>query len=372
MFNFKELHQAYLKCRKTKRNTANALKFEMDSITNLCNLETSLNNKTYTPKRSVCFLTTSPKLREVFAADFSDRVVHHLVVPILEQIYEPIFIYDSYSCRKGKGIHNATKRAQKFSKSSKYYLQLDIKNFFYTIDKQVLFTMLNRQLVRDYEIKVTDTTINLNEMLWLLHKIIFHDVTNNAIIKDKKAGLKNIPSHKTLFKIDKSKALPIGNLTSQFFANVYLNGFDNFCKRELKCKKYVRYVDYFVIFDDKKEILMQKKDKIEQYLWDNLKLRLRDEIIRKETNAGLDFLGYIVRPDYTLVRKRVVQNYKRKKAVFLDSYEQQKGKMELEEIKQFLSVQASFLGHIKYANSFNLKKSVGEINESNPFDFDRI
>lgn len=337
-----------------------------------CNLETSLNDKTYTPKRSVCFLTTSPKLREVFAADFSDRVVHHLVVPILEKIYEPLFIYDSYSCRKGKGIHNATKRAQKFSKSSHYYLQLDIKNFFYTIDKQILFNVINRQLVRDYETKAIDTTITLNEILWLLHKIIFHDVTKNAIIKDKKAELKNIPSHKTLFKIHKSKALPIGNLTSQFFANVYLNGFDNFCKRELKCKKYIRYVDDFVIFDETKEILMQKKDRIEHYLKDNLKLNLRDETILKETNAGLDFLGYIVRPNYTLARKRVVKNYKRKKAVFLDSYEKQNGKMELEEIKQFLSVQASFFGHIKHANSFNLKKTVGEIDETSPFDYDRL
>jgi len=372
MFNFKELYKSYLRCRKTKRNTANALKFEMDYITNLCNLETSLNDKTYTPKRSVCFLTTSPKLREVFAADFNERVVHHLVVPILEKIYERLFIYDSYSCRKDKGIHKAIKRAQKFSKSSKFYLQLDIKNFFYTIDKKILFNMLNKQLVKEYETKVKDTTITLNEMLWLIHKIIFHDVTKNVIIKDKKAGLKNIPSHKTLFKVHKSKALPIGNLTSQFFANVYLNGFDNFCKRELKCKKYIRYVDDFVIFDDSKDKLMEKKDKIEQYLFDELRLSLRDKTILKETNSGFDFLGYIVRPHYTLVRKRVIKNYKRKKAVFLDSYESQKGKMKLEQIKQFLSVQASFLGHIKHANSFNLKKSVGDINESNPFDFDRV
>jgi retron-type reverse transcriptase len=130
MFLFKELYIAYLKCRKTKRNSVNALKFEIDALSNLYNLETSLNNRTYSPKRSVCFLTSSPKLREVFAADFSDRVVHHLIVPLLEQIYEPLFIYDSYSCRKGKGIHNATQRAYKFSKSSQYYLQLDIKNFF--------------------------------------------------------------------------------------------------------------------------------------------------------------------------------------------------------------------------------------------------
>ena len=123
MFTFKEIYSAYLRCRKGKRNTHNALKFEINLSENICNLETSLNSRTYTPKRSVCFLTTSPKLREVFAADFSDRVVHHLITPVLEQIYEPKFIHDSYSCRVGKGIHNAQKRALHFSKSSNFYLQ---------------------------------------------------------------------------------------------------------------------------------------------------------------------------------------------------------------------------------------------------------
>ncbi len=372
MFNFKELYSAYLRARRTKRNTSNALKFEMDYITHICNLETSLNNRTYTIKRSVCFLTTSPKLREVFAADFSDRVIHHLVVPILEQIYEPLFIYDSYSCRKNKGIHGAMKRARKFSKNSQYYLQLDIKNFFYTIDKAILFKMINHSIVKYYEKKVTKTTVTMNEMLWLVHKIIFQDVTLNAIIKDERNGLKNIPAHKTLFKVAKSKALPIGNLTSQFFANVYMNDFDNFCKRELKCKKYIRYVDDFVIFDESKEILLEKKDKIEAYLLKNLKLSLRDGVILRKVENGLDFLGYIIRPKYVLVRNRVVKNYKYKKAQFLNRYENEAGKMKKDGIKGFLSVKASFFGHIKHANHYRLQKKVGETDENNPFDYDRF
>lgn len=372
MFNFKELYEAYLKTRKTKRNTINALNFEIDCIANICNLETSLNTKTYMIKRSVCFLTTSPKLREVFAADFSDRVIHHLVVPILEQIYEPLFIYDSYSCRKDKGIHGAMKRARKFSKNSQYYLQLDIKNFFYTIDKAILFKMINSSIIKYYEKKVTKTRVTMNEILWLVYKIIFHDVTENVIIKDTYNSLKKIPSHKTLFKISKSKGLPIGNLTSQFFANVYMNNFDNFCKRELKCKKYIRYVDDFVIFDDSKEALWQKKAKIEHYLCDKLKLSLRENIILRKVDDGLDFLGYVIRPNYVLVRNRVVKNYKQKKAKYLDAYEAEKGKMRYEDIQKFLSVSASFIGHIKHADHYRLKKSVGDINENHPFDYDRF
>jgi len=189
MFTYKEIVAAYMKCRKGKRNTYNALKFEQNLCENLCDLETSLNNRTYTPKRSVCFLTTSPKLREVFAADFSDRVVHHLITPVLEQIYEPKFIYDSYSCRVGKGIHAAQKRALKFSRATKYYLQLDIKNFFYAIDKQILFKMLNRAIVANYH-KVENTAIDMHEMLWIVHKTIFHDVTQNVFIKGNKKRFK--------------------------------------------------------------------------------------------------------------------------------------------------------------------------------------
>lgn len=334
MVSFTEIYNAYIKCRKLKRNTYNALSFEVGLIENICNLETSLNNYTYTPKRSVCFLTTSPKLREVFAADFSDRVVHHLIVPVLEQIYESKFIHDSYSNRKGKGIHSATKRALHFSRGSKYYLQLDIKNFFYTIDKDVLFYTLKDAIIKNYE-KVENTDIKLNQMLWIVNKIIYHNVTKNVVFKGNVNSFKNIPAHKTLFKIPQSKGLPIGNLTSQFFANVYMNDFDNYVKRELKVKRYIRYVDDFVLFGQTKEELLKHYEKIVGYLKVNLGLTLRKDTILKANHLGLDFLGYIIRPYYVLTRRRVVNNYKYKKAKYLQSYEQLQGKMQHEEIKRF-------------------------------------
>lgn len=370
MFTFKEIYDAYLRCRRGKRNTHNAMKFELNLIENICNLETSLNNRTYTPSRSVCFLTTSPKLREVFAADFRDRVVHHLITPVLEQIYEPLFIYDSYSCRLDKGIHNAQKRALHFSRATDYYLQLDIKNFFYSINKNLLFKMLNKTVVQNYE-KVKDSAIELHEMLWIMYKIIFHNVTKDAVLKGSQEQFKLIPPHKTLFKTAKDKGLPIGNLTSQFFANVYLNSFDNYCKRVLKCQRYIRYVDDFVIFENSKDRLIELKKEIEIYLDKYLHLQLRDQSVLRSVHEGLDFLGYIIRPHYVLVRKRVVKNFKYKKAKYLTNYENQKGKMNLEEIKKFLSVQASFVGHISHANGYNLKTKVGVLNENNPFDYDR-
>jgi len=370
MFTFKEIYEAYLNCRKRKRNTVNALHYEANLIENLCNLETSLNQGTYKPKRSVCFLTTSPKLREVFAADFSDRVVHHVVVPILEQLWEPCFIHDSYSNRKNRGIHNASKRAKHFMRGSKYYLQLDVKSFFYSINKDILFSKLKRKIIADYG-KVMKTSIQMHEMLNVLHKIVWQDVTKDVVLKGNKKSFEHIPSHKTLFKIVKHRGLPIGNLTSQFFANVYMNDFDNFVKRKLKVKRYLRYVDDFVLFSDSKEELMEKYAQIVEYLDEELELKLRDKYILRANKEGLDFLGYIIRPHYTLVRRRVVHNYKYKKAQYLQKYEALQGTMKLSEIKAFLSVKASFAGHAKHANSYKLLNKVGRLDETNPFDYTR-
>lgn len=361
MFSFDKIYSAYLKCRKRKRNTINALKFDQNLLENLIDLETSLKNKTYAPKRSVCFMTSSPKPREIFAADFSDRVVHHLVVPILEQMYEPKFIHDSYSNRKNKGTHKAIKRALHFMRATTHYLQLDIKNFFYSIDKDILFEKLSLELSNKREVLNTYDT-NYEEFMWLIGKIIYNDVSKNAYIKGDKNILFSLPPHKSLFKVAQAKGLPIGNLTSQFFANVYMNDFDNFVKRELKCKRYIRYVDDFILFDTKEE-LEKKHKQIKEYLQTKLQLELKNQTFLKSNKEGANFLGYIVRPDYILVRNRVVNNYKYKKAKYLAKYEKLRGNMKLEEIKPFLSVQASFFGHIKHANSFNLKKKVGIIDD---------
>ena len=178
--------------------------------------------------------------------------------------------------------------------------------------------------------------------------------------------------YEVYLKVPKTKGLPIGNLTSQFFANVYMNGFDNFVKRSLKVKRYLRYMDDFVLFADTREELLDYYGKIASYLKEHLKLSLRKRYILRENREGLDFLGYIIRPDYVLVRKRVVNNYKHKKARHLTKNEEQRGKMSLAQIKDFLSVQASFVGHIKHANSYNLYQKVGVLDEVNPFDYDKM
>jgi len=356
MFSFENIYKAYIKCRKHKRNTHNALLFESNLLTNLWSLHHDLVTQNYKIGKSLCFLTHSPKLREVFAADFRDRIVHHLLVGELESFYEKKMIHDVYNNRVNRGIHKAVQKAQKYMNvvEDGYYLQLDIKGFFYNIDKNTLYEkILNDSCDFFYR----------DEILYLSKLIIFHQPTKSYIFKGDRNKLKLLPPHKTLFKLPQHIGLPIGNLTSQFFANVYMNHFDNFLKRELKVKHYIRYVDDFVLFDKDKYRLLEYKKSIESYLETELHLKLREDSKLKLNTNGLDFLGYIIRPNYILVRRRVISNFKYKKAKYLDEYEKKKGSVSLEESKIFLPIQASFASHCKHANSFKLIKKVGFIDE---------
>ncbi len=306
LFSLENIVQQYMACRKNKRNTANALRFEARQELNLLALRDALVSRSYEPGRSVCFFVRRPKLREVFAADFRDRVVHHVLVSHLEKTWEPIFIHDSYACRKGKGVHAAVARLQQFMRQTTangtrpaWYLQLDIRNYFMSIDKQRLFAMLqaklNAQQPKDAE------------ALWLAQTLVFHDCTRNPHIKGNPALVDRLPAHKTLFHAPPGKGLPIGNLNSQFFANVYLNALDQFVKHELQCRCYVRYCDDFVLLSTSRDELAHWKTRIEGFLAQQLDLQLnltRERL--RPVGDGVDFLGYIVRPFHLLVRRRVV------------------------------------------------------------------
>jgi len=358
LFSYENIYRQYLKCRKNKRGTINALKFEVNGEENLLDLKRQLDERSYYPSRSVCFLVTKPKMREIFAADFRDRIVHHILVDYLERIWEPKFIFDSYACRRNKGVHFGVKRLQSFIRKvtkngsrKAYFIKLDIENFFMSIDKDVLYSVITEK-VRD------------EKVLWLGSVIIYHDCTKDYILKGDRNYLKKIAPHKSLFYTEEKKGLPIGNLSSQFFANVYLNQLDQFIKHHLKCRYYLRYCDDFVMLSEEKDTLLKWRDEIEEFLRDRLKLRLNDKRQSfQPVSNGIDFLGYIVRGDYILVRRRVVNNLKSK----LETYERQLIKKEppylkimydyqlLEKLRATLS---SYFGHFKWANSYRLQMSV--------------
>jgi RNA-directed DNA polymerase len=349
LFSLENIARQYVACRRNKRNTANALRFEARQELNLLRLRDDLVARTYEPARSVCFFVRRPKLREVFAADFRDRVVHHVLVRHLEQVWEPLFIHDSYACRKGKGVHKAVARLQQFMRQATangtraaFALHLDIRNYFMSIDKRRLFAMLDAKLKDD-------------DARWLTEKLVFHDCTRQPVLKGDPRLLDRLPPHKTLFRAPQGKELPIGNLNSQFFANVYLNALDQFVKHELKCRWYLRYCDDFVLLAASREQLLGWRERIRAFLAEQLLLELNDARERLRPVAdGVDFLGYIVRPFHLLVRRRVVGHLREKlaragRALVREDAVLTTWRFDRERLAALQATLASYLGHLRWA-----------------------
>ena len=358
--NFKQLYQAWLSCQIRKAGSRAAQKYEIGLLDNLWSTLENLQNARYSATSSYSFVTTQTKLREIHVAYFGDRVVQHYLVPLLEKIWEPKFIYDVYSNRKTKGTHKAVERCQTFMRKAdvKYYLQLDIKFFFYTIQQQKLIELIQKVL-RKASIKKQLTQAQANFYQWLSICFIHADFRQANVLSPYLA--KKIPTHKQLTKQPKGIGLPIGNLTSQFFANVYLNELDQFVKHRLKCKYYLRFVDDFILMADNHQQLQRWQQQIEYFLAKKLQLELKEQKILQSVNSGANFLGYIIRPHYKLVRKRVVNNLKQKHITFtkqLISDNQQKNTQTLNLsplfIAQITATIASYIGHFKHASSLKL------------------
>jgi RNA-directed DNA polymerase len=357
VFNFEKLYKAYLDCRKTKRKTINALDFEWCLEKNLFDLEQELQTKTYKPQRSICFIVKDPCYREIFAAGFRDRVVHHLLIREIIAMGEKRFIFDSFACRKNKGTHLAVKRLKKFFRKATenfektaFYLQLDLSGFFMSINHDTLYSILKKMILKQnksYKWK--------KDILWLAKTIIFHKPIDNFIIKGDPLLFKCIPPQKSLFHSAEGNGLPIGNYSSQFFANLYLNELDHFVKRNLKCKYYVRYVDDFILIDQSKENLKQLRREIIFFLKEKLKLKLNENKTKlQQLEKGIDFLGYIIKTDHVLVRQRVVKRLKDK------LYRLNIEKFEENKVREIFSMINSYYGHFNHAFSFNLRKDIND------------
>ena len=351
VFTLEKLYQAYLDCRKRKKDTINALQFEIEREKNLIKLKRELNQKTYQISQHICFVITEPSPREVFAADFRDRVVHHLLYNEINHYFEKDFIENSFACRKDKGTHLAVGQLKDYLKEigQGFFLKLDIRSFFCSINKDILYKLILRKIV-----EVNKSTFWKKGILWLYQKIIFHDPTQNCIFKGDLSKKKFIPKEKSLF-FSGGKGLPIGNLTSQFFANIYLNGLDQFVKRKLGINYYLRYVDDFVLLDKNKEKLKSLISSINEFLKTELDLELRlSKTKLQPVDKGISFLGYFVKPHYTLVRQKIVSRLKDK------LHKLNKGGGEIKDLKEVLAMINSYYGHFSHAFSFNLRKDIYE------------
>lgn len=344
------------------------MKFELDYEFELLKLEKELKSRTYLPSKSICFVVTKPTQREVFAANFRDRIVHHLIYNFLEPVFEPQFIDQSYACRKNKGSSRSLQDLKKYlGKISKnhtekaYFMHLDIRGFFMSLQKEILFGLIKKKIKNP-------------EILWLIEVIIFSNPTKNFTAKSPMALFAKIPPHKSLFHIPPNQGLPIGNLTSQFFANVYLNELDQFIKHRLKIKYYLRYVDDFLFLSENPQELEVWKEKTELFLKEELGLGLNHKKeIMAEIGTGIDWLGYIIKPSHTLSRKRIIKTFKQRLYFFnleLEAFPDvadARGQLFLPflenypaliTVEKMLATVNSYFGQFGYADSFKLRKNL--------------
>lgn len=296
-----QLVQAYFDCRHHKRNTHSALRFELNLEHNIIALLDDLLDGSYRPGKSICFAITRPKPREVWAADFRDRIVHHLIYNHLAPVFLPRFIADSCACIPGRGTLYAAERLQHHARSvthgwqeEAFYLKADFANFFVSIDKCTLWPLLANRLP---------------ERWWrdLVHKVLFHDPRQNVEVRGKRSDLAKVPQHKRLMRAPTDHGLPIGNLSSQFFANVLLNQLDQFVKHQLHAKHYVRYVDDFVLLHRSAAWLEEAHKAINEFL-PGLHLELNpSKTVRQPIARGVDFAGFVIKPHRLEVRRRTMR-----------------------------------------------------------------
>ncbi|MCL1689400.1 hypothetical protein CMT57_06430 [Elizabethkingia anophelis] len=277
------LFNAYYEARKNKRSIINQLLFEIDYEEKLWHLYRDIKYSKYEIGQSIAFIVNNPVKREIFAANFRDRIVHHLLVGYINPVLEPQFIDDSYSCRKGKetlyGIYRAYESLKKVTDNSTqdaYIMKLDIKGYFMSINKDNLYeklkVMVNEELFNQEcnfyrnENGNEKEELDYTSLFELLGKVIYNRVEYNCYIKGSHSDWTDLPESKSLFKSNENCGLAIGNVTSQLFSNVYLNAFDHYIKEELGVKYYGRYVDDFYIFHRSKSYLKYLMKKCKEYL----------------------------------------------------------------------------------------------------------
>jgi retron-type reverse transcriptase len=327
------LFLAAYKAAKGKRYRGNVLTFNAKLGDNIVKIRRELESQTYKPGRYRTFEIFEPKQRMISAAPFRDRVVHHALCNVIQPIFEKTFIFDSYANRTGFGTHRALRRFTGFARSSQYVLQCDIEKYFPSIDHDILKDLLRRK-------------IKCPKTLWLIDTIIDH--SNRQLER-------NIYfSGDDLFTpFERKRGLPIGNLTSQFFANVYLNGLDHFVKEKLKGKKYVRYVDDFALFSDDKDYLKNARLEIESFL-ETLRLkihRIKSQLF--ETKIGASFVGFRVLPDLIRVRSDNLRRARWRLSKMAAEYRE--GKTDGAKIKPRLQ---SWIAHLEHGDTFRLRDKI--------------
>ncbi len=334
LYSWKNLRRAYKKASRGKRGKMAAANFEYNLADNLLALQEALATKTYQPGAYTSFYIHDPKRRLISAAPFVDRVVHHALCHLIEPRFERSFIFHSYANRREKGTHRALDQAQRFARRFKYVLQCDVAQFFPAVDHQILRHILAR--------KVTDP-----DTLWLIEQILASGIGILAEVYQ----MRYFPGD-DLFATLRPRGLPIGNLTSQFWANCLLNPFDHFVKRELRCQGFARYVDDMLLFADDKKTLWAWREAIIKRLG-RLRLTIHPGAHPRPTGEGFPFLGFVLYPSHRRLKRRRAVAYRRKLKTLIAAWVAGERTRE--------AVMASLLGwinHTRYGDTWGLRRSI--------------
>ncbi|NDV46374.1 hypothetical protein D0T49_04885 [Paludibacter sp. 221] len=363
-----DLFQAYYDARKNKRNTINQLQFEINYESNLFALHDQIVNRNYEIAPSICFMVDKPVKREIFAADFRDRVIHHLIYNYLSPFFEEVFIADSYSCRKEKGTHYGIRRLQHFIKECShdytrdcYIMKLDIQGYFMNINRGIMSSILEK-----FILQLDGNKINFDRdmVLYLVACVLDDNPIHRCKIRGSKKDWVGLPASKSLFSTPEDCGLPIGNLTSQLFSNVYLHELDIYVKKVLGVEYYGRYVDDFVMIHPDPEYLKNVKKILDDFLWENLKLKIHpNKIYLQHFSKGVKFLGAVVKPHRVYITNRTKANFIQcinKWDKFLQN--EVPAKKDLENMQTAIN---SYLGLMCHYRTYNIRKKV-MLNEKRP------
>jgi hypothetical protein len=356
-----DLFRAYFDTRKNKRRTANALAFEADYENKLFILYEDIINHRYKIGQSICFIVDKPVKREIFAADFRDRIVHHLIFNYINPIFEKHFIKDSYSCRIGKGTSEGVRRVGHFIRSCSenytkdcYILKLDIQGYFMAMDRDILYGKIERKLR-----EVRNPNFNIDLILYLIYEVVYNDPTKNCHMKGNKSDWQGLPKSKSLFFSGVGKGFPIGNLTSQLFGNIYLDELDHFVREELGVKNYGRYVDDMVFVHHDKEFLKSVILKVAKYLTVELKSKLHPKkIYLQNARNGVYFLGLYVKPYRIYAGKKTKNSFYESVRGWNNMILEKKDKIEKGSVEKFVAGVNSYLGIMKHYNTYKLRKKM--------------
>lgn len=346
-----ELFRAYEDARKGKRGTQDEQLFEGNILENLCNLRNQILDWSYSPGRSIAFITREPVIREIFAASFADRVVHHLLYNIVYDWWDRHFIYDTYSCRVGKGTDFGVQRIAKHMRSisenytkEAYYVKLDIQGYFMSLPRKKLFEKAVEGLERQFPNK--GKVYHLSRFLWKV--IIFDNPVEGVVRKGLDSDWLDLPRTKSLFCQPEGYGIVIGNLTSQLLSNIYLDAMDRYIVYNLGYKYYGRYVDDFVFYVTKDQLDKALIDirRIERFLSDDLELILHPKKRQiQNINKGVPFLGCVIYPNNIVPGRRMIKKFRNAALKF------ESGQMPIESV-------ISYIGRIDAMNGRKITSQI--------------